>query len=162
MAYHNKITTSIYGRRLGLQGMSSVETGGAVATGSQFHEFVVGAQDIRLGVTTAESTATNAKAYGISNFPGTSAASSSVYTLDPPIPGVRKFLAFNTTANGVYVKTANSETFLTTMGTSFTTIKSTVGGVIELIGFTTAQWLAPALTSGTSSQGSGFVLTTST
>jgi hypothetical protein len=163
MAYNNKATTSIYGRRLGLQGMSTGQTGGALASGaSQFPEFLVGAEDIRLGVTTAESTAANAKAYGISNFPGTSAGSSSVYPLDPPIPGVRKFLVFSTTANGVYVKTANSETFLTTMGTSFTTIKSTVGGVLELIGFTTAIWLAPALTSGTSSQASGFVLSTTT
>jgi hypothetical protein len=86
-----------------------------------------------------------------------------VFTLDPPIPGVRKTLFFGSTGDiGVYVKTANSETLQSTLGTSFTTVKSTVAGVLELIGVTTAIWGMLGLTSGTSSQASGFALTTST
>ena len=157
MSWADKITTSVLGRRLGLQTMSSVATGGSAAG-----EFAVGPEDVRLGVTTAESTATNLKAWGLSNCHGTSAASSSVYTLDPPIPGVRKYLAFDSTANGVYVKTANNETFLSTVGSSFTTIKSTAGGCLQLLGLTTAIWLAFDLTSGTSSNASGYGLSTST
>ena len=67
-------------------------------------------------------------------------------------------------SNGpVYIKTANSETIVSTIGSSFTTVKiSSLGGGFELIGLTTAQWLSMDLTSGTSSQASGFSLTTST
>ena len=157
MAYGSNILTSIFGRRLGLQNMTTTQSGGSAPS-----EYLVGAEDVRLSVTTAETSGTNAKAFGISNFPGTSAGSSTVYTLDPPIPGVKKYLAFTTTGNGVYVKTANNETILSTVGSTFTTIKSTAGGAIELIGLTTAIWLGLDLSSGTSSQASGFSLTTST
>ena len=157
MAYNSKILTSLFGRRLGLQRMSTGESGGSK------NEFLVGPDDFRVGVTTAESTATNLKPFGVSAQLGTSAGSSAVYTLEPPIPGVRKII-HGSTANGpVYVKTANGETITSSMGSTFTTIKvSTLGGAIELVGMTTAQWLALNLTSGTSSQASGFGATTST
>lgn len=157
MSWASNALTSIFGRRLGLNTVTTASGGGTVAS-----EYLVGPEDLRVGVTTAESTGTNLKAFGVSNCYGTSAGSSSVYTLDPPIPGVRKYVAFSSTANGVYLKTANSETFLSTVGSSFTTIKSTAGGCLELMGFTTAIWLAFDLTSGTSSQASGFGLSTST
>lgn len=157
MPYGSNILTSIHGRRLGLQEMSTAQTGGVAA-----QSFLVGPHDFRLEVT-VETTGTNAKASGVSQFNGTSAASSSVYTLDPPIPGVRKFLAFNTTGNiGVYVKTQNNETFLSTQGTSFTVLKTTSPGSLELIGLTTAIWLAPDLSSGTSSQASAVSCSTTT
>ena len=140
MAWFNNITTTLFGRRLGLQSMSTVQTG---AIAGRVPDFLVGAEQIRMGVTTAESTGTNAPAYGISFFPGTSAASSAVYTLDPPIPGVQKFLNFNSTTQGpIYVKTANGETFNSTQGTTFSVIKSTGNqvGTLHLIGLTTATW----------------------
>jgi hypothetical protein len=158
MAYGNKITTSKHGRRLGLQRMSTAETGGAAAS-----EFLVGPDDTRVGVTTAETTSTNVKAYGFSVLPGTSAASSAVYTLEPPIPGVRKVIVGSTDNGPVFIKTANAETIVSTLGSSHTTVKvSSVGGSFELVGITTARWASLGLTSGTSSQASGFVLTTST
>lgn len=158
MAYNSNITTSLYGRRFGLQKMFTSQSGGRAE-----QEFLVGPDDFRVGVTTSESTASNVLASGISELPGTSAGSSAVYTIDPPIPGVRK-LVFCTTANGpVYLKTKNSETFTTTLGSTFTTIKaSSLGGVFELIGKTTAVWGVLGITSGTSSQASGYGLTTST
>lgn len=137
MAWANKITTSLFGRRFGLQAMSSIETGG---TGGA--DLLVGPEQIRRNVT-AETTATNAKAFGISRFSGTSAASSAVYTLDPPIPGVEKEIVFDSTSQGpIYVKTANGETFLSTQGSTFSIIKSTNNqiGVVGLIGVTTAVW----------------------
>lgn len=154
MAFGNKILTSIFGRRLGLQALSSAESGGS---GRQ--EFLVGPEDIRREVTTAETTSTNLKAHGISFL---TAGTSSVFTLSPPIPGVSKSIIAST-AGPSYVKTANSETFVTSMGSSFTTIKaSSLGAVFELIGLTTAIWGALNVTSGTSSNASAFTLTTST
>jgi hypothetical protein len=158
MPYNSNINTSLRGRRLGLQKLSTNAQGGRVE-----HEYLVGPDSFRLGVTTAESTGTNLLAHGVSNLVGTSAASSAVYVIDPPVPGVRKLINIGTTANGpIYLRTKNSETFNTTLGTSFTTIKSSAGGFYELIGLTTAVWGALNITSGTSSNGSGHVLTTST
>lgn len=157
MAYGDKITTSKHGRRLGLQSMSTAETGGSKS------EFLVGPDDFRVGVSTAETTSTNLKPYGVSHVLGTSADSSSVFTLEAPIPGVEKILYFPSTGDtAVYVKTAGSETFHSTLGSSGTTIKSTIGGVLRLTGVTTAVWAVGGLTSGTSSQAGGFAVSTST
>ncbi len=159
MAWKDKITTSLRGNRIGLQKLTTPLTGGAHGD----VELVVGPDDFRVGMTTAASTGTNLKAHGISILPGTSAGSSCVYTLDPPIPGVPVTIV-GTTANGPFIiKTANSETIHTTVGTSFTTVEiSSIGGGFSLMGLTTAIWMGMGLTSGTSSQASGFGLTTST
>lgn len=159
MAFANKILTTIFGRRLGLQLMTTGESGGT--RGAQ--EYLCGPESLRVGVTTAESTATNLNPHGISRLPGTSAASSAVYTIDPPVPGVMKTVMGATDNGPVYLKTANGETIVTTVGSSFTTVKvSSVGGVFQLVGLTSGIWLGLGLTSGTSSNASGFGLTTST
>ncbi len=157
MSYNANIITSVKGRRLGLTQLSSGQTGGRKV------DLLYGPEALRLGVTTNESTGTNLPPYGVSFLNGTSAASSAVYTIEPPIPGVRKIIQIGTTANGpIYLKTANSETFSSTLGTSFTTIKSSAGGFYELVPLSTSVWGLSNVTSGTSSQGSGHVLTTST
>lgn len=159
MAYNNQILTSLRGRRVGLQAMSSAATG----SNHGRREFLVGPDDFRVETSTAETTSTNLKPFGVSICPGTSEASSAVYTLDPPIPGVRKIIGTSTANGPVFIKTANSETIQSTVGSSFTTVKiSSLGGMFELIGLTTAIWLGLGLTSGTSSNASGFSLTTST
>jgi len=156
MAWQNKILTSIFGRRLGLQRMTTAESGGSK------NEFLVGPDDFRVNCGT-ESTATNLKPFGVSVNLGTSAGSSAVYTLEPPIPGVRKVISGSTANGPVYIKTAGGETIVSTLGSTHTTVKiSTLGGAFELVGMTTAQWLALGLTSGTSSNASGFAATTST
>ena len=161
MSWANRITTTLFGSRFGLQSMTTNVSGSGRSGPTP--DFLNGPEDIRRGVTTAETTATNLAAWGVSVAPGTSAASSAVYTIDPPIPGVSKRI-FGGTANGpVFIKTANSETIQTTIGSSFTTIKiSSLGGGFELLGLTTAIWMALGITSGTSSQASGFGVTTST
>lgn len=155
-AWANRITTSIFGRRFGLQVMSSGITG----SGRGPSEFLVGPDGMRSAVTTAESTGSNIPAYGFSFVPGTSAASSAVYTLDPPIPGVMKVLNFNNTSQGpIYVKTANGETFNSTQGTTFSVLKSTGNqvGTVLLFGLTTGTWgMAPGLSTAT------FALSTTT
>lgn len=140
MAHADKYTTSIFGRRLGLQTMSTNVTGSG-RSGSN-PDFVVGAEDVRKAVTSG-TTSTNLPAYGINRVNGTSAASSAVYTLDPPIPGVSCVLSFENTSQGpIYVKTANGETIVSTQGTTFSVVKSTNNtvGAIHLIGVTTAVW----------------------
>lgn len=158
MAYSNSINRSIVGRRLGLQMVSS-----SIHGGTGFREFLVGPDAFRVENSTSESTGTNIKAHGVSRVAGTSADSSSVFTLEPPIPGVQKFLFFPSTGNtGCYVKTANSETIQSTRGSSHTVLSCTAGGVAMLVGVTTAIWAGLNLTSGTSSQAGGFGLATST
>lgn len=135
-AFASNIITSIYGRRLGLQPMSSAQSG---SPGNC--EFLVGPDDQRVAVSTAETTSTNLKAHGVSYLVGTSVASTPVYTLAPPIPGVRKNIFFGSTDSALYVKTANGEyIYGASMGSSATVIRSSGGGNIELIGLTTAIW----------------------
>ena len=150
--YQGQIITSIYGRRLGLQRLSTAQSGGRLE-----REFLVGMEDIRVGLTTSESTGTNLSPTGISTLIGTSAASSAVYVLDPPIPSVRKVINFGSTINGpLYVRTKNAETIQTSgasTSAAATVILSSAGGTIELIGYTTAIWLAvncPSTLSGIS------------
>lgn len=136
MAYNNRILTSIFGRRLGLQRLSTAESGGAKG------EYLVGPDDFRVGTNTAESTGTNLAAHGFSGNLGTSAGSSAVYTLDPPIPGVRKVIASSTANGPVYVKAGGSALITSSAGSTHATIKlSTLGNAVELIGLTTAIWL---------------------
>lgn len=159
MAYNSNFKTSIRGRRLGLNALSSAQSGGNHGE----REFLAGPDDFRVDNSTSESTGTNLKPFGVSHVKGSSADSSSVFVLDPPIPGVSKLLYFNSTGNtACYVKTANSETIHSTIGSSHTTIKSTIGGICRLVGVTTAIWAALGITSGTSVAAGGFGVTTST
>ena len=144
MAFETKYTTSVHGRRLGLQKMSTTETGG-----SYRKDFLVGPEDLRRNVSSAQTTGTAIQAFGISFLNGTSAASSSVYVLDPPIPGVRKTVVFSSANTPQYLKTKNAETIRTSAdSTVATVISSTLTGcVVELIGLTTGLW--GLLTNGT-------------
>lgn len=144
MAYFNKYTTSLYGRRLGLQRLTTAISGGRVAS-----EHLVGPESVKMGVTTNESTGTNLLAYGVSFVNGTSAASSSVYVLDPPIPGVPKTIVFSSANTPIYVRTANAETFRTSADSTIATVISSTltGATVGLVGLTTAMW--GLLTNGT-------------
>lgn len=137
MPYNNSILTSIYGRRVGLQSLSAGQSGGS----KKSQEFLVGPDDIRLGVTTNESTATPMDASGISHLVGSSAGSTLVFPLSPPIPGVRKDIFFGSTDSALYVKAASGVSFAgTSLGTSATVIRSSGGGCVELLGISTALY----------------------
>ena len=144
MAFKDAKNTSIHGRRLGLQDMTTGQHGGRLQA-----EFIVGPEAVREGVTTAETTGTAVTAYGVSFLNGTSAASSSVYVLDPPIPGVRKTVVFSSANTPQYLRTKNSETFRTSADSTIATVISSTltGATVELIGLTTAMW--GLLTNGT-------------
>lgn len=135
MPYGSNILTSIYGRRLGLQTISTGVGGGSKPT-----EFAVGPDDIRLGVTTNESTGTACDPAGISYLVGTSVASTPVFQLSPPIPGVRKTVFFGSTNSALYLKAASGASFAgTSLGnTGATVIRTSGGGYVELMGMTTA------------------------
>lgn len=145
MAYADKIITSIHGRRLGLQIMTTAQHGGRLPA-----SLLVGPDSgVRENVTTAEATGTAVLAYGVSFLAGTSAASSSVYVLDPPIPGVRKTVVFSSANTPMYLRTKNAETFRTSADSTVATVISSTltGAAVELIGLTTAMW--GLLTNGT-------------
>lgn len=144
MAYNSNITTSKHGRRLGLQAMSSAQTGGAYGR----QEFLVGPESFREVVSTADTTATNVRAWGITALVGTSAASTPVYTLDPPIPGVEKVVHFLSTDSALNLKTANGEyIYGSSLGSSATCIKSSGGGSVKLVGISTAIWAVLSVSS---------------
>lgn len=138
---------SLFGRQFGINMMSTNQTGGRLPAG-----FLSGddAEQVRAGVTTNESTGTNVLAWGVSFLNGTSAASSSVYVLDPPITGVRKTVVFSSANTPMYLRTKNAETFRTSADSTIATVISSTltGAVVELIGLTTAMW--GLLTNGTS------------
>jgi hypothetical protein len=147
MANGNNIVTSVHGRRLGLQPMSTAQTG---ATKSSPQEFIVGPEDVRLGVTTNESTATPMQASGVSYLVGTSAASTPVYQIAPPIPGVRKTIYFGSTDSAIYVRpSVTTHAFAgTSLGaTGCGALRSSGGGYVELMGITTALYAISAVSS---------------
>ncbi len=144
MSYGNSILTSLYGRRLGLQQITTGKDGVSLP-----FDVLVGAEQVRNGVTTAETTGTGVTSYGVSFLNGTSAASSSVYVLDPPVPGVRKTVVFSSANTPMYLRTKNAETFRTSADSTVATVISSTltGAVVDLIGLTTAMW--GLLTNGT-------------
>ena len=85
-----------------------------------------------------------------------------MYTIDPPVPGVRKTIRASTLA-ATYLKSNGGEFFQTTQNTSGSVIAcSSAGGAFELVGYTTAIWLGIGLTSGTSAKSGAFIVSTST
>lgn len=145
MSYNSNIITSLFGRRIGLQLMTTGQTGGRLP-----YEFLVGPEDHRKGVTTAETTGQTVPPWGISFLAGTSAASSSVYVLEPPIPGVMKTVVFSSANTPMYLRTQNAETFRTSADSTIATVLASTltGAVVQMLGLTTSLW--GLLTNGTS------------
>lgn len=164
MAYGSNINTSLYGRRFGLQQMTTNQTGTGLA-GRQ-PEFLVGPEDIRKEVTTGDSTATSLKAYGISYLSTsivTGTDATSVFRMDPPIPGVEKTIIWGSTTIGtmatkiwVTISTGTGN-FQTSGGSSFSCVASSAGAVLKLVGITTAIY---ATVAGATLQGFSYTTTT--
>lgn len=133
--FAGKIRTSFFGRKVGLQEMSTAESG----SGTPGHAYFLAGEvtDIRRDVTNPETTAVNLKAYGLSNL---STGSSAVHVLDPPIPGLIKDI-YSSGGSTVYFKTANSETMESSRGSTFTVARFQQIGLVRMIGLTTARWL---------------------
>ena len=148
--YSSAQTVSIHGKSIGIQYMSSGQTGSTLSR----HVFTIPGDGIRVGVSTAETTSQNLHAFGVSVL---TTGTSRVFTLNPPIPGVRKVIV-SSCASGAHVKTRNGETIECTHGSSNNTILFTSYAFVELLGLTTARWLAVSMPLTSAS----FNLTTST
>lgn len=137
--------TSIYGRRLGLSALSTGQSGSTKGP----LEFIQGMDGVRLPISTSETTGTPLDPSGISYLVGTSAASTPVFTLSPPIPGVKKRIVFGSTDSALYCKVASGIAILgTSLGnTGATAIRSSGGGYVELEGVTTALYAALSVSS---------------
>lgn len=141
MAYFDKINPSIYGRRFGLQSLSSGQYGGSYGR----IDLAIGAEDVRKKHSTGDTTATNLAAFGVSLLT-TAQGSSSVFTLDPPIPGVQKTVVFGTTGNTLYLKSANGESFQSSQGSTMTVLTSSQNMIaaVVLTPLSTAAWAVSA------------------
>lgn len=129
--------TSIHGRRVGLGWLSTGMSGGTKSTPL---EFLQGLDGFRNPICTSETTDVPMDAAGISYLVGTSAASTPVFSLAPPIPGVKKGIFFGSTDSALYVNAASGCSFAgSSLGsTGAATIRSSGGGYVELMGMTTA------------------------
>lgn len=127
------IKTSIHGRRFGL---------------GDHDQIVCGDQDV-----TAASTAANLVPVGVHSLSSTSAVT---YTLDAPVPGNEVLLAFVSTGTVANYVTLDAGNFMTTAGSSWTTIRLSGQGQHALLrGVSTDTWFVV-------SQNSSAALTTST
>jgi hypothetical protein len=150
MAFSDRIHESIRGRNLGFEFISSARHGS-----TQGGRMLAGPDAYRQLNTTAESTGTNLRAFGVSVLVDSSAGSSQVWTLDPPIPGVEKTVVFSSTANTQYLRVSTGATITiitATQGTTKCVVSSTATAAqtLQLVGVTTAVWAAvpSAISSG--------------
>lgn len=154
MAWAQFLNTSLFGRRFGLENLSTNRSGTGLA--GRRPDFIVGPEDIRKDVTT-ETTGTYLKAYGVSLLTTSSlTASTHVFRLDPPIPGVEKTIVIQSTAATVATTVVFKITLSTggaevingsTWSSSFTVLSSSSPVCVKLVGVTTAVWATNA-TSG--------------
>lgn len=128
-----EILTSIHGRRFGL---------------GEHDQIVCGDQEV-----TAASTAANLAPVGVHTLTSTDAVT---YTLDAPVPGNEVLCAYTSTGTVANYVTLDAGNFMTTAGSSFTTIRFSAQGQHALLrGVSTSLWFVV-------SQNSSAALTTST
>ena len=162
MAFQTGYITSIFGRRLGLQTLSSAQSGG---TRTPPQEYLVGPDAVRALVSTVDTTSNQLYASGISLLSsGLSADTTAVFRLDPPVPGTEKTLIWLSTTIGtmgskiwVTNSTGGGAGFQTSAGSSFTCVASSAGAVLKLVAVTTALW---ATVAGATLQGFSYSTTT--
>lgn len=120
------ILTSIFGRRLGLDDK----------------ECLVGPKDVRVAIEDISTTAaTSALPYGHTRVLTSGSSQTGSYTLQAPIPGVRKSFSLQSTSTGTMQFTATNAAFLTASGTSAAVISLITGGAfVELMAVTTNYW----------------------
>ena len=130
MSFAARMNTSIHGRELGIQRISSGEMGSTNPAG-----FLVGTvEGLRRNVANA-TTAGVMPPYGLSIL---TTGSSGVHTLGAPIPGVEKYI-YTSGGATAYVNTQDA-TIHTSDGTTRATIKFIGQSLIRLMGVTTAVW----------------------
>lgn len=159
MAWKNLITTSLFGRRFGLQTLSSASNGGSYGE----IDVLVGPEALKPYSSSAETTSANLRAYGVSILTTGAGSTNTKYVLDPPIPGVEKTIVIastNTATNMITVQTSTGATicFTSSNGSTLCSISSSGGSqyAFKLVGINSTQWASVGLTT------SVFGLSTST
>lgn len=140
LGFKDGIQTSIFGRRVGLQRLSSSVSG---ATGVPAGDFLIGPDGLRQETIT-ETTSTRVKAFGYSLLT-TQATTLNLFTIDPPIPGVQKWVYFGTTsvASDLQLCTSGTPTVFRTSASSTNTKLNSTQAVplwVGLIGISTDTW----------------------
>ena len=160
--YGQSYITSIYGNRVGLSRLTTSQFGSTVGpqatpAGRVSPDLLVGPA-IRRNFSTAETSGTSLQFHGLSYITTAlvAATTNTMYTLDRPQAGVKKYLVWgstNTATNEVSVW-ASSDASITIQSSQSTTgcvMRSTQNfvGVVELMGISSAAWMVTgSLTSG--------------
>ncbi len=139
MAIH-KATTNLYGRRFGLQALSSGQTGAARGP----VDFLVGGKlgGVRHEVqaATSDTTGTNITGWGVTTVDTTT---NDGWLLDNPIAGVEKVIHTGSTSTGIRTIKRKDSTFAiqTSANSSSVTIAAQGGGLtLTLIGISSALY----------------------
>jgi|SRR3972149_6085296 len=143
LGFKDGYLTSLFGRRLGLQALSSGQTGGKKM------EFLVNPDALRQELVT-ETTGINLSAAGVSYLTtGGATTTNGFFVIDPPVPGVRKTIVWgstNTATNGLALWASTGTQFVTSATSAAQlTSSSNWPGIIELIGITTAKWYCESI-----------------
>jgi len=162
----SKILTSIFGRRLGLQAVTTSVWGSTNLTNyGGTGDLLAGPDAYVPAVSTNETTGNTIKPWGMSLVTtGAGGSTNTAYTLGKPIPGVQKQIAFlssNTATNMIAIRASTdaSITFESSLGSTMSVIASSQGtrGVITMVGLTSTSWALVGFTTAM-----GFSLSTST
>ena len=151
LGFKDGIVTSVYGRRLGLQTLSTSVTGASAQNSPG--SFIVGPDALR-AETVTETTAKRVKAFGYSLLT-TQATSLNLFTIDPPVTGQVKWVYFATTETSVDLQlcTSGSPTVFRTSASSTNTKLNSSQGIplwVGLIGVSTNIWgVIGSLSTGT-------------
>ena len=149
--------TSIFGNRMGLQRVTTSQFGSTVGpqatpAGRVSPDLLVGPA-IRRNVSTAETSGTSLSFHGVSwcSTALVAATTQTMYTLDRPQQGVKKYIAWGSTGTAtnevsVWASSDASITIWSSQGTTMCVMRSTQGfvGVTELIGISSVIWMANA------------------
>jgi hypothetical protein len=156
LGFKDGYITSIFGRRLGLQQLTSSISGSTI---NPQGEFLIGPDAFRAQVSSGETMAVKLRPWGVSfiSTTTTAATTSTIYELEPPIPGVTKTLVFgstNTATNMVSVRASTGATicFLSTVGSTHCVASSSGGSqaAIHLMGVNSTSWaILGAVSTGT-------------
>lgn len=135
-ALRAKIRTSIHGRRIGLDDI----------------DYLVGPKSLREQVEDISTTAaTSASPFGVTRVLTSGSSQTGSYTLQAPIPGVRKTLVLNSTSTGGQQFTATNATIYSASdGTSKAVVNLYApGAAVQLEAVTTDRWVVVGGSLGT-------------
>lgn len=129
----DRIVPSLFGRRFGL----------ARSPNGQTYEFLAGPVGLQNAIEDITTTAaTSATPHGHTQVLTSGSSQLGLYTLQSPIPGVRKTLSLNSTSTGNQQFQLTSAVLYTSSGGSGSTMFNLkgFGAGIELMGLTTGIW----------------------